>query len=759
MRLTLVLPLRDQAGLNRFLKALSDPSSASYRKFLTVEGFTAKFGPTRDDYNAVIQFAQNNGLQVVATSRNRVDLDVTGSVATVEKAFHVTMGLYQHPTQNRAFYAPDREPVVDLPFQLWRISGLDNYSIPKPALRRIKPQDKNVTSKAITGSCPEKSFCGSDMRAAYYGGTTLDGTGQSVGLLEYVGTDLADLTTYYTNVGQTNNVPITLLSTDGTPTTCTNNSAGGFCDDTEQTLDMTQALGMAPNLDSLVVYVGSDDAPILNAMATAEPLNAQIGCSWGWYPADPSVDDPYYQEFAAQGQNFFVASGDSGVWVAADGGVYPADDVYITSVGGTDLNTSGAGGAWASEQAWADGGGGISPDDYLIPAWQVTAAAGCGDCSQTYRNGPDVSANANFTFYVCADQQACTANEYGGTSFAAPMWAGFTALINQQATGGGGAPLGFLNPALYAIGANANYTTAFHDITVGSNGTYPATVGYDLATGLGSPNGAGLIDALTTALTTTTLVPSSTSPNFGQSVTLTVTVTTQGSNAPTGTVTFLNGATSIGSSPLSAGVASLTTSALPAGTLSITASYSGDASNSPSTSTVVTVNVADFTVAANPTTITISAPGQSGSTTLTVTPVGGFNQAITFTCSGLPTGATCTSTTTSTGATLTVSTTAASASLRALPLGRNKALFLALLCPGFLGLVSIGIRKPALRGMRLLALTCVIALCSLWIGCGSSSSTTPPPPNNGTPTGNSTVTVTGTAGSLANPITITVTVN
>ncbi len=193
MRLTLVLPLRNQTELNRFLKALSDPSSPSYRKFLTVEGFTAKFGPTRDDYNAVIQFAQNNGLRVVATSRNRVDLDVTGSVATIEKAFHVTMGLYQHPTENRAFYAPDREPVVDLPFQLWRISGLDNYSIPKPALLHRKPQDKNVTSNAITGSCPEKSFCGSDMRAAYYGGTTLDGTGQSVGLLEYVGTDLTDL--------------------------------------------------------------------------------------------------------------------------------------------------------------------------------------------------------------------------------------------------------------------------------------------------------------------------------------------------------------------------------------------------------------------------------------------------------------------------------------------------------------------------------------------------------------------------------------
>ena len=118
------------------------------------------------------------------------------------------MGLYQHPTENRTVYAPDREPTVDLPFQLWHIAGLDNYSIPRPALVRRPP---GAQPNATTGSCPEQSFCGSDMRAAYYEGTALTGSGQSVGLLEYLGTDLADLETYYTNAGQTNNVPITVL--------------------------------------------------------------------------------------------------------------------------------------------------------------------------------------------------------------------------------------------------------------------------------------------------------------------------------------------------------------------------------------------------------------------------------------------------------------------------------------------------------------------------------------------------------------------
>ncbi len=77
-------------------------------------------------------FAESNGLTVFGTSRNRVNLDVTGSVASIEGAFHITMGLYQHPTENRTFYAPDREPMPDLGVRLWHISGLDNYRTPAP---------------------------------------------------------------------------------------------------------------------------------------------------------------------------------------------------------------------------------------------------------------------------------------------------------------------------------------------------------------------------------------------------------------------------------------------------------------------------------------------------------------------------------------------------------------------------------------------------------------------------------------------------
>ncbi len=501
LRLTLTLPLRNQPELDTLLEDLYDPNSPSFHHFLTVAEFTAEFGPTQDDYNTLIDFAQEHGLTIAATSPNRVNLDVIGTVGQIQQAFHINLRTYQHPTENRTFFAPDREPTVDLPFQLWHIAGLDNYSIPKPAGLTRNPNAHGVQSGATVGSGPSASFLGSDMRAAYYGSGSLNGSGQYLGLLEYYGTDLADLQTYYKNAGQT--YPgsiITLLSTDGTSTSCVDSRSGGDCDDTEQTLDMTQALGMAPDLSGLVVYVGSTDSAIFNSMATHTPLNAQLSSSWTWYPADPNTDNPYFEEFAAQGQNLFQAAGDSSAWTSSGSGseIFPADDVYITSVGGTDLTTSSAAGPWASETAWSDGGGGISPHKYAIPSWQTTAASSCSSCSKSYRNGPDISANANFTYYVCADQTTCTANEYGGTSFAAPLWAGFLALVNQQYSGSNsGKTLGFINPALYTIGEGSSYDTDFHDITSGSNG-YSATTGYDLATGWGSPT-ASLVSALIAA--------------------------------------------------------------------------------------------------------------------------------------------------------------------------------------------------------------------------------------------------------------------
>jgi len=494
MHIDVVLAPRDYAGLERFLREVYDPGSSSYHQFLTVEQFTQRFGPTQGDFDAVVRFAKANHLTVIGGSRDAMDIQLKGSVAAIETAFHVTLGLYHDPLENRDFYAPDREPTVDLPFQLWHVTGLNNYSIPRRALVH-RPAD--AKPPAQTGSCPGAAFCGSDMRAAYYEGTSLTGKGQNIGLLEFYGYDIADLNTYYKNAHQKRTAKVKGISADGKSSLqC---FAKDGCNDLEQIIDMTQALGMAPGISTLYVFVSNNsDTAMLGAMSSHKPLPLNLSSSWSWYPDDPKQDDPYFMKFAAQGQSYFEAAGDNGAWKKCSNCyLWPADSPYVITVGGTDLITKGPAKGWASETAWPDSGGGISPHDFAIPSWQKLKGVinKSNEGSTKYRNGPDISANSNFTFYVCANQQGCTSNEWGGTSFAAPMWAGYLALANQQAAAKGDKPPGFINPTIYPLGLGKNYDTDFHDITSGSNG-FPAVKGYDLVTGWGSPNTDGLINAL-----------------------------------------------------------------------------------------------------------------------------------------------------------------------------------------------------------------------------------------------------------------------
>jgi kumamolisin len=666
MTLDVVLPLRDPAGLTAFLRELYDPENPSYRQFLTPAEFTARFGPTRQDYDATVSFLKKCGFTVVGGSRDGMDIQIEGPVSAVQAAFRLTMHTYQHPTENRTFYAPDREPATDLPFPLWHVSGLDNFSIPHPLLvsktayaiaNGIDPDE--VVSHATAGSGPSASFLGSDMRAAYYGGTALTGTGQNLGLLEYLGTDLTDLDTYFKNVGQTNNVPITLLSTDGTSTDCVYSALSGKCDDTEQTLDMTQAIGMAPGLSSLVVYVGSTDTAILSAMTTNTPLPTTIGCSWSWTPADPSTLEPYFQRMAAQGQSFFAASGDTYTWSASND-PWPADDDYVVSVGGTTLVTAGAAGPWKSEIAWGHSGGGVSPNGIAIPAWQqlpgVITRSNKG--STTYRNGPDVSANASISFYVCANQAKCTANNWGGTSFAAPMWAGYMALVNQQLADNGQPPIGFPNPTIYAQNVSGGslssaYAKDFHDISFGTSGSHNATTGFDLVTGWGSPNGTALINALAPPATSPTFAlsasPGSVTVLQGTSGASTITtnaldgfdsaVTLAASGQPAGvTVSFspaFIAAPGSGSSTMTLAVAPTTAP----GNYIITISANGGGITQAFTLslTVPAPVTSSFTISVSPASGSLQQ-GQSGVAVVTITVSDAFHSAIALSAKGLPSG-------------------------------------------------------------------------------------------------------------------------
>ncbi len=484
--LAIGLPLRNESGLDELLGQLYDPRSPNYRRYLSVAEFTERFGPAQDDHDAVVRFAASNGLAVTGTRANRLVVDVEGSVANIERALHVVMGIYAHPVENRAFYSPDREPTLDLDVPVLHISGLDTYTLPYSKMVRSSPDAEGAKA---TGSGPKGQFIGSDMRAAYYGSGPLNGAGQSVGLFELAGYELSDVQLYFQKVNEPLNVPVTGVSLNGQSLSCPPSK----CDDSEQVLDIEMAISMAPGLSQVVVYVGKKDVSIFSQMA-ADNTSKQLSCSWGWDDNESSLD-PIFKEFASQGQTLFVATGDNGSRTPA-GTVWPADDPYVTAVGGTDLTTNGPGGSWASETGWSGSAGMPSKNNIPIPAYQKLPGVinSSNQGSTTLRNIPDVAAEANTNQYSCYDGGCSGGN--GGTSYAAPQWAGFMAMVNQQSLANGGGTVGFLNPALYRIGVGSGYDNNFHDIVSGSNGKYTAVTGYDLVTGWGSFIGPSLIDIL-----------------------------------------------------------------------------------------------------------------------------------------------------------------------------------------------------------------------------------------------------------------------
>jgi subtilase family serine protease len=500
LRLAIHLPLRNQDELTRLLHDLYDPKSPNFHKYLSVAGFTERFGPTPADYNAVVAWAEANGLTVTGTTPNRRLVAVECSVKTVNRALHVSIKNYRHPTEARIFYSPDREPTTHgLKVPLLQITGMDNYVLPHTML-----QHKAVANVA-KGSGPSGEYLPSDMRAAYYGGGPLTGAGQSIGVFSFDGYLASDVQLYYSTTGMVSTVPITNVLVGGFSGACTTvtSPTSSTCDDGEQVLDIVNAVGMAPGIEQILFYEGSSNTEILNQMAT-DNIAKVLSSSWGWTPADAPSDDPIFQEFAAQGQSFVSASGDQGAFNSSTYS-FPEVDPYVIQVGGTVLTTTGPGGPWSGETAWPQSGGGYIKGT-PIPGWQqlkgVITSSNRG--SKALRNSPDVAAEANFDNPTVVNGRFVTG--FGGTSFAAPRWAGFLALVNQQSVANGRGTVGFVNPALYNLGTSKGYSSAFHDITSGSNppaagggSGFNAVQGYDLVTGWGSPAGVGLVNQLASA--------------------------------------------------------------------------------------------------------------------------------------------------------------------------------------------------------------------------------------------------------------------
>jgi hypothetical protein len=488
LNLAIGLPLRNQPALSNLLIRLYDPSSPDYHHYLSPEQFTALFGPTDQDYQAVCDFAKAKGFTIIATYPNRLLLDVSASVQQIEKALHVNLRLYRHPTESRVFYAPDVEPSLDLVAPVRFIGGLDNFVLPQPM--HLQPSSRPSPSPNV-GSAPDGGYLGTDFRNAYVPGVPLTGAGQTVALLEFDGFYQSDITAYEDLAGLPH-VPLQTVLLDGfegTPASSTGNL--------EVSLDMEMVISMAPGISKLIVCEAGPNGlaeDVLSRMAN-DNLAKQISSSWNWSGYDPN-SEAIFQQFAAQGQTYFNATGDIGAFVGPITRI-PSDDPYVVQVGGTALTMNGSGAAYVSETAASFSSGGISTT-YPMPAWQQGVSMSANLGSTTMRNVPDVAMAA--AGYVKYGNGA--SGSHSGTSFSAPLWAGFTALMNQQAVANGLPTVGFINPAIYHIGTNANYTSCFHDITVGNNtsgsspGKFYAVAGYDLVTGWGSPSGSNLINVL-----------------------------------------------------------------------------------------------------------------------------------------------------------------------------------------------------------------------------------------------------------------------
>ena len=531
------LPLRNREQLANLLVEIYNPSSPNFRHFLKPEEFTVAFAPSVEDYQSVMDFAKTHNLAVTHTHPNRTLVQVSGSVKDIENAFHVHLQMFQHPKADRVFFAPDVEPSLDLKTPVLAISGLDNYVRPRPhlhaagrSLAKIRPFNGGGSGGGGGGG-NTGPFEGYDFLNAYAPNVSLDGTGQSVGLFELFGFNAQDIQDYEDEVSiypYVNVQPVLIDGADGDSSSVDYTDTGYLDYALEVTGDIEMAISMAPGLNSVLVYEGPtpQDLPplgtnyiqdatttaqindVLNRMAT-DNLCKQLSCSYGFDINLSTVQ--IFQQFAAQGQSFFLASGDAGAYTGAVD--EPADDSFITVVGGTTLTMTTAG-AWSSETTWltpADAlgdpleasGGGVSTV-YAIPSWQQGISMTANQGSTTMRNSPDVSMVANNLNIVWGNDFIGESFDFpeGGTSLAAPLWAGLIALANEQAAANSQSSVGFVNPALYAIAKSANYHSCFHDITTGSNTNsvsptkYKAVAGYDLCTGLGTPNGDNLIPAL-----------------------------------------------------------------------------------------------------------------------------------------------------------------------------------------------------------------------------------------------------------------------
>ena len=525
--LAISLPPRNQAEMNQLLSDLYDPASERCGQFISPSEYADRFGPTVADYNAVIAFAKSHGLKVTRSYPERTLVDVSGPAAAVQAAFQVSLRQYQSPN-GVVFHAPDAAPSVPaaLAGKISAVSGLDSGIVRYPQIQRKGSAEIMNSAPQAPGTGLGGALIPTDIRTAYnLNPTRLNGTGQTLAVFELDTYTSKDILRYERNFGLPT-VPLENVLVDSTDPNFPLYPGGGTA---EVILDVDLQIALAPKAAKVLVYIAPNtDQGVVDCYQQIATDNRAKSISSSWATFEDQVsgtslfgENVAFTQMALQGQSIFTSAGDSGgvnrrtnELSAGD----PSGQPYVCSVGGTTLSVqkSNVNENYLSETTWNDGrgsagGGGVSIF-WPIPQYQKKAAILTANAypnsgtSATMRNVPDVSLNADpntgYLIYVTDPKAGGGYYQYGGTSASAPLWAGFTALVNQSRAIAGKGPIGFPNPALYSFGpggVNASrYSADFHDIADGSNNIpFVAVPGYDNATGLGSFNGAHLIGDLT----------------------------------------------------------------------------------------------------------------------------------------------------------------------------------------------------------------------------------------------------------------------
>jgi uncharacterized protein (TIGR03437 family) len=633
-----------QTALDQLLSDQQNPASPRYHQWLTPEQYGARFGISHADLAQASGWLQSHGFSVTSTARARNYITFDGAASNVQSAFRTE--IHHYLVDGELHFANSTNPSIPAALEpvVGGIRGLNDFRLtPRIHVRELTPHDTSQTGHHYIA--PDDFALIYDLKPLYAAG--FDGSGQSLVIVGQTALRLTDLEEFRTQYNLPGQDPQAVLIPNS-------RSPGVVKTDLQEAdLDLEWASAVARNAS--IIYVYSTDVVESMSYAVDQNLAPVVSMSYGsCEPQNLSSDAANFRSMAqqanSQGITWFNASGDSGgadcsSQSASDGTLsvdLPASVPEITAVGGAEFN-EGSGTYWNAtndansasvisyipETAWNDSatdgspsasGGGASIY-FSKPAWQT----GPGVPSDNARDVPDIALNASADHDGYDVTMSGNTYSVGGTSAPTPIFAGIAAILNQYLVQNGKLTtpgLGNINPTLYSLAQSA--PNAFHDITTGNNivtvscprrgcPTPPAPVGfnagpgYDQVTGLGSVDIYNLFQAWIGApsgnpTSKIQLSASPTSLSAGQTTVLTATVTTSDGSTPTGSVTFLVSAATLGTAPLagSAGTAtaSLTVAAsqLAAGDNNITAQFNSENGALNGAAASVTVSVSQGAV-------------------------------------------------------------------------------------------------------------------------------------------------------------------